>query len=166
MQSEQIAFRSGYKKFFELLSINDIPLVVFSASGLGYEGIYHGLKSIDLLQDNIHIVSNRFIRNEEGKAIGVQQPIIHSFNKNDTLIHTLPFYPQVVERKNVILLGDSTGDVGMITGFAYNNLIKIGFYNELKADRLPLYRETFDVVITDDGGMEEINEILERICGS
>ena len=166
MQSQQIVFRSGYQAFFNLLRTHNIPLVIFSASGLGYEGIYHGLKSIDFMQNNVHIVSNKFIRNEKGKAIGVHQPIIHSFNKNDTLIHTLPFYPQIVERKNVLLLGDSIGDIGMITGFEYNNIIKIGFYNELKADRLQLYREAFDIVITDDGGMEEINEILQRICGS
>ncbi|NCO97936.1 hypothetical protein GW864_02035 [bacterium] len=34
MQSDQIVLRSGYEMFFDILKDNEIPLLVFSASGL------------------------------------------------------------------------------------------------------------------------------------
>jgi 5'-nucleotidase len=74
---------------------------------------------------NVHIISNNFIRDKQGKAIGIQEPIIHSFNKNETTIKIFPFYQEIAERKNVLLLGDSPGDVHMADGFEYENILKI-----------------------------------------
>jgi 5'-nucleotidase len=60
----------------------------------------------------------------------VKDPIIHVFNKDETSLATMShIYKQIQYRKNVILLGDSLGDVGMVTGFDYVNLLKIGFLN-------------------------------------
>ena len=44
MQSDQIVLRSGYEMFFDILKDNEIPLLVFSASGLWYDGIQYCLE--------------------------------------------------------------------------------------------------------------------------
>ena len=78
-----------------------------------------------LLSPNVAIISNTFIRDDQGKALRIKEPIIHSFNKGETVVHTMPIYQEIRKRKNLLLLGDSTGDVHMADGFDYENIIKI-----------------------------------------
>lgn len=125
VQQEKIPFREGHEIFFDLLQSNDIPLLIFSASGMGYDGIYYSLEKAKKLYDNIDIISNAFIRDEEGRAIGVREPIIHTFNKDETVVKHFPIYEDIKDRKNILLLGDSLGDVDMANGFNYQNIIRI-----------------------------------------
>ena len=60
-------------------------------------------------------------------------------------------------------MGDTLEDTDMITGFDYDQLIKIGFYNQPTDENLDKYRETFDIVITGDGNMNYVNELLQKI---
>ena len=66
-------------------------------------------------------------------------------------------------RSNVVLLGDSLGDLGMTAGLHHNTIIKIGFLNEDIEKNLELYKEQFDIVITGDGSMEYINQLLHDL---
>lgn len=163
MQSEKVILRTGYEIFFTTLEKNNIPLVVFSASGLWYEGISYWLQSVRALTKNIHIISNNFIRDTQGNAIGVQEPIIHSFNKSETTIKTFSFYQEIVERKNVLLLGDSPGDVHMADGFDYEHIIKIWFLNNDTPANRTLFLEKYDVVILNDGSLDYVNDLLKKI---
>ena len=122
---ETIPFRSGYEQLFDILEQHNIPMLIFSATGLGYESIYYSLEKVGKLTDNITIISNAFIRDEQGKAIGINEPIIHTFNKDETAIHEFPIYQEISHRKNIILLGDSLGDTDMANGCAYENILKI-----------------------------------------
>jgi hypothetical protein len=61
-----------------------------------------------------------------------------------------------------LLLGDSLDDVGMVEGFDYKNLLKIGFLNENVEENLEKFKKTFDVVLTGDPGMEYINNLLKE----
>ena len=163
MKSKKITFRNGYEIFFSLLKNSEVPLVIFSASGLWYEGISCWLQSIGALTENIHIISNNFIRDEQGKAIGVKKPIIHSFNKNETVVKNLPFYKNISDRKNIMLLGDSPGDVHMTDGFDYEYVLKIWFLNNDTPENRTLFQEKYDVIILNDGSMEYVNEMIEKI---
>ncbi len=91
---------------FDILKNYNIPLLILSASGLGYDSVYYCLKHENKLYDNIDIISNDFVRDENGKAIGVREPIIHSFNKDETVVKNFPIYEDIKERKNILLLGD------------------------------------------------------------
>jgi hypothetical protein len=124
------------------------------------ESISLYLSRLNLFTDNVHIVSNEFIWDDVGRAVAVKEPIIHAFNKEETVLDNFPFYNKVEERKNVLLLGDGLDDVGMITGFVYDNLIKVGFLNKNIEENLQLYREKFDATITGDGNFDFINELL------
>jgi len=154
-------FRVGALKFIDTLQENNIPLVIMSAAPADMIASY--LAQEGRLYDNIKIVANWYIFDNDGKMIGVKEPIIHSLNKYETTLHQLPFFPEIEPRTDVILIGDSLDDIGMVQGFNYTNLIKIGFYNKPTDEHLALYQENFDVVITGDDGMEYVNDILEKI---
>lgn len=163
MHSEDGTLREGHEMFFDMLHKNDIPLVILSGSGLGYESVYYCLEHENKLYDNIDIISNAFIRDEDWKAIGVREPIIHSFNKDETIIKNFPIYKEIKDRKNVLLLGDGLGDSHMADGFDHENIIKIWFLNHDTPENRKQFSEKFDVVILDDGPMDEVNTILKKI---
>ena len=158
--SQKLQLRDGVILFFKFLRAHDIPLVIMSSSGLGTESISLFLGRQGLLTENIHIISNEFIWDEAGLAIAVKEPIIHAFNKEETVLGGFPFYDKVKDRKNVLLLGDGPDDVEMIAGYDYNNLIKVGFLNKNIEENLLPYKEKFDVLITGDGNFDFINDLL------
>jgi 5'-nucleotidase len=164
IDSQKIRLRKGAKEFFKLLSLSKIPIVIMSASGLGTEAISMFLKKEKFFYSNIYIISNSFKWNKNGKAIGVKEPIIHSLNKDETIVKNFPFYKKIKNRKNVILLGDSPEDVGMVEGFAYKNLIRIGFLNEDVNKNLKLYKKVFDVLILNDSSLYFINSLIKKLA--
>lgn len=163
MQSEKTEFRGWYAEFFDMLYVSKIPLLILSASGLWYESIYYCLEHEKRLYDNINIISNSFVRDEQGKAIAAREPIIHSFNKWETAIRNLPIYEEIKKRKNVILLGDWLGDTHMADGFDYENIIKIWFLNHDTPENREKFEEKFDLIILNDGPMDEVNTLLKKI---
>lgn len=163
IENEPIAFREWHEELFDILHKNNIPLVILSASGLGYESIYYVFEKIHALTDNIDIISNAFIRDENGKAIGVREPVIHSFNKDETVLKDFPIYQKIKDRKNVLLLGDSLWDVDMAKGFDYENILKIWFLNNDTPEHREKFSEVYDLIILGDGTMDEVNEILKKI---
>ena len=62
--------------------------------------------------------------------VGFQSDLIHTFNKNKNAIKKSDYFNSIKHRHNIILLGDSLGDLTMADG-AYNvkNILKIGFLN-------------------------------------
>lgn len=159
----KIEFRKGALEFFDLLNKNNIPLVIISSSGLGDDSIRMFFEREGKSYPNLNIVSNVYIWDNEGNALCVKEPIIHVMNKDETALEDYPFFNVVKDRKNVILLGDSLGDLGMIKGFNYDFLIKVGFLNDRIEENLESYKKNFDVVITNDGTMDFLNKMIEKI---
>jgi len=163
MKSSNLVLRKGVSELLDILKDNDIPLVILSSSGIGKESIVSYLKNEEKLFKNIHIISNFFNWDKNGKAISVNQPIIHGMNKNEIVIDSFPkIYNTVKDKKNVILLGDSISDIDMITGFVYDNLIKIGFLNENIKENLENYKQKYDVLILNDSSAEFIVNLLQE----
>ena len=157
---EYNCFLEGTKEFLEFLDKHNIPLMIISSSGLG-SVIPMYLKREGMLYDNISVVANLFEFNEKGIVTKVKEPIIHSFNKSEVTLNHLPIYRELLKRKNVLLLGDSLGDLGMIEGFDYENLLTIGFLNENVENNLETYKKKFDVVIPNDGSFEFVNDFVK-----
>lgn len=156
--------REGFLEFFDILEVRHIPLVIMSSSGLGGDAISMFLEREGKFSENINIISNSFIWDEDGNAVGVKQPIIHGMNKKETMVKDFPeVYEKIKNRKNVILLGDNTEDVEMIEGFDYDNLLKIGFLNERAEENLGHYKKIYDVIILNDSPMDFVNNLLEEI---
>jgi cytosolic 5'-nucleotidase 3 len=153
--------RFGLFKLLKILDKNNIPLLIFSA-GLG-DVIKDDLESNKVLTNNIHIISNFYKFNKYGKVIGYKSKPIHPFNKNEIEVKSHPYYNKIKERKNVILLGDSIGDINMAEGIKHNCVLKIGFLNENIKENLNQYKEIYDMVILNDGTIKKVINIVEKI---
>ncbi len=161
----KIQFREGVLEFLDYLHEKDIPLIILSSAGLGGDSISMFLEKHNRKYDNIHIISNSYVWDSEGNAVAVKEPIIHSLNKSEITVKDYSVFDIIKNRKNVLLLGDGIGDLGMVEGFPYDTLISIGFLNEKVNENLETYKKNFDVVITNDGSMSYVNKILEKISG-
>ena len=164
VNSENMRLRSDGQHFFKLLEKNKIPLVIMSANGLGKEAVKAYLKNGANHLNNIHIISNSFVWDKNGRAIKFNKPIIHSANKDETMVKNFPsVIKKVKSRTNVILLGDKPEDTHMVAGFNYNNLIKIGFLNENIKTNLPIFKKHFDVILLNDASMDYINQLIKKV---
>ncbi len=163
IENGNIQFREGTSELIDFLYEKKIPLIIMSSAGLGGDSISMYLKKQRKLYDNIHIVSNSYEWDSKGNAIGVKEPIIHVMNKDETAIQDYKVFDLIKGRKNVLLLGDSLGDVGMITGFDYDNLIKIGFLNEKVDENIEKYKENFDIILLNDTNINYVNELVKEI---
>jgi len=163
IKSEKIKFREGALEFIDLLHEYKIPLVIMSSSGLGEESISLYLDKHKRLYSNIYIISNSFIWDKKGYASGIKEPIIHVMNKDETSVKGTKAYGRIKTRTNVILLGDNPEDAGMIEGFGYHHLIKIGFLNKEVKKNLKRYRKNYDVLILNDSSMDYVNKLLKEI---
>ncbi len=159
-----VEFREGTLDLLDFLHDHKIPLIIMSSSGIG-DLIPMFLEKHKRLYDNIYIITNLYEWDSNGNAVGVKPPLMHIFNKDETIIKDFPnIYSKIKERKNVIALGDSIGDLGMIKGFDFDNLIEVGFLSENIEKDLELYKNSFDVIITDDGPMSYVNELIMKVA--
>lgn len=163
VEADKVKFRGGFSEFSDFLHKNNIPLLIISSGGLGGDTIPIYLKKEGKLYDNVYIISNLLEWGKEGNAVSVKKPIIHIMNKDETAIEELPVFNAIKERKNVLLLGDSLDDLGMVKGFDCENLIKIGFFNEKSEENLEYYKANFDAVILNDSSLEYVNNLLAEI---
>lgn len=165
--SAKLKLREGTNEFIKRLSENKIPLVFISSSGLGTDSLSMLLKREKSLLSNVHIICNEYIWDKNGKAIGVKEPIIHVLNKKEVTLHGLAIYSDLKKRTNVVLIGDGLGDVDMVEGFPYNNLLKIGFLNYEPQEKYEDFKKIYDVVIRGkDSDFSYVNELLSDILNS
>ncbi len=159
-----IEFREWVKEFLDFLKQNSIPLIIISASWLWVESIKYFFEENNVFYDNIYIISNDFVWDKDWKAINYKTPVIHTFNKWETILKEFPeIYEKIQNRKNVILLWDSLWDHHMIDWFDYKNLVKIWFLNEKEDELIQEYQKRYDIVITWDWDFGEVNRILKNL---
>ncbi|HLC86539.1 MAG TPA: haloacid dehalogenase-like hydrolase [Candidatus Nanoarchaeia archaeon] len=160
IEKKKIVGREGLAELLNLLAENNIPLLIISA-GLG-DIIKEYLESEGIMHKNIHIISNFYNFDSNEKVIGYKSQIIHSYNKNEVAVKSHPYYEQIKERKNVILLGDSLGDLGMIEGITHEEIIRIGFFN-YDAEEPDEFLKSFDAAILNDGTMGYLIKLVKEI---
>jgi HAD superfamily hydrolase (TIGR01544 family) len=118
----------------------------------------------NLYHNNMHVVSNKMIFNPEtGICDEFAEPMIHVFNKSEIAVRESYYHKTIEDRKNVILLGDSLGDLKMSYGIKHDVCLNIGFLNYDDDELLKIYLEKFDIVVIDDGPMDVANMILQSI---
>jgi len=157
----KIQLRKGASEFLDILAKNKIPILIFSA-GIG-NFIKEFLISIEKLTKNIHIISNFLKFDKKGIAKSYTKPLIHTFNKNEIQVKNHPYQNEIIKRKNVILLGDLLGDLGMTEGIKHDTIIRIGFLNHHVKKFLNEYNKNFDVVVLNDGPMDYVNKLVKDI---
>lgn len=111
------AFRDGTHDVFKLTNEMNVPVLVFSA-GLG-DSIQALLSHQQILLPNIKLVSN-FLKYKNGVLDGFSDdyPLIHIFNKNETVLEGTKYYDIVHNRQHVLLMGF----VAVTTFFTYRSI--------------------------------------------
>lgn len=147
-------FRKGAKEFLTFLHENNIPIIIISA-GIG-NFIETFLRENNCYYDNIYVSSNKIIF-EDGIAIGVEKNIIHSLNKNEV---SLPqeIKKQIINKSEVILLGDQTSDLNMVDASIHERVTTIGFVtNEISASTL---QKSYDIVCEEQDDYFALKQLL------
>lgn len=119
IESQRFALRNKVVDFLSLLETHRVPLLIFSA------GIYDVLDSaLRYFKDSIHrsllhVISNRPVFDGPNGTISTfEEPVIHVFNKKaETFLATHEYFKQddLVNRMNLILLGDSLGKLSFLS---------------------------------------------------
>lgn len=169
LDTDRFELRPKLLDFLTFSNERGVPVLIFSA-GIAdvLEDLIKYFLPIEAYPD-LYIISNRCIFDEETKELkDMVQPLIHVFNKKSAAFLHTPFFnrPDRHERRNVLLLGDSLGDVSMTEGMeekAEEKILKIGFLSD-RLERLPSYLDSFDIVLLDDPGFDVPYGILQAIC--
>lgn len=159
--------REGYQLFFDHLHEHSIPLLIFSA-GIGdiLEEIIH---QAGVFHSNVKVISNymdfdetvsgpreklfrRMLRQKtdfffystvsQGMLKDFKGELIHIYNKREGALLNTGHFQELRTRPNVLLLGDSLGDLNMADGVQdMENILKIGFLNDkVRSDHQQLQR--------------------------
>ncbi|GAA5810364.1 hypothetical protein MFLAVUS_003785 [Mucor flavus] len=160
-EQARLEIRPGVDKILVDCKETDIPFLVFSA-GIG-NIIEEILKGANMFYDNMHIVSNMMVFDDNDVCVDFKEPLIHVFNKSEFQLETSPYYKMIEERGNVILMGDSLGDLQMSKGVKHDLCFNIGFLNHDIKSLEPSYFNAFDLVIEGDANMNPVIELLKHI---
>lgn len=156
VQGEGLIFREGIKELLEKAYKENIPIIILSA-GIG-NVIKEFLAQQNCYFDNIYIISNFIEFDENGKAKKFDNSImIHTLNKS--MRGKLPEkqLDKIKGRKYKILVGDLKEDENMVDKEEWSTTLKIGMLNNNTKEILKVYKETFDIVLTEeDANFKEI----------
>lgn len=153
--------REGVPALFSWSECNRVPLIIFSAA-LG-NLIEAALCESGLLHSEVRIISNFAEFDESGMMSGVKEPVVSMFNKTEALLRGTA-YEQVIEgRPNVLLLGDSLGDIEMATGERHETVLSVGFLNG-RASHKERFLGAFDMVIEEDSDLSVVINLLQGVA--
>ncbi|XP_012576282.1 PREDICTED: cytosolic 5'-nucleotidase 3A isoform X2 [Condylura cristata] len=157
-----IMLKEGYKNFFDKLYKHDIPMFIFSA-GIG-DVLEEVIEQAGVYHPNVKVVSNFMDFDDNGVLKGFKGELIHVFNKHDGALKNTDYFSQLKNNSNIILLGDSQGDLRMADGVTnVENILKIGYLNDRVDELLQKYLDSYDVVLVKEESLEVANSVLQKI---
>ncbi|XP_078452754.1 cytosolic 5'-nucleotidase 3A isoform X1 [Lampetra planeri] len=162
VRDSDVMLREGYVWFFNRLNERHVPVFIFSA-GVG-DVLEEVIRQADVFHPNVHVVSNYMDFDDGGVLKGFKGELIHIYNKREGALRNADYFKQLRNYSNVLLLGDSLGDLHMADGVPrLDNMLKIGFLNDKVEERLEQYMEMYDIVLVRDETLELANAILQKI---
>ncbi|XP_012672310.1 cytosolic 5'-nucleotidase 3 [Clupea harengus] len=157
--------RDGYKGLFDHLKEQNIPLLVFSA-GIG-DVLEEVIRQAGVFYPNVKVISNYMDFDETGTLQAFKGELIHTYNKREGALLNTGLFEELNDRHNVLLMGDSLGDLNMADGVQnMDNILKIGYLNDKVDAWMETYLNSYDIVLVKDETMEVPNAILHYITGS
>ncbi|XP_042330689.1 7-methylguanosine phosphate-specific 5'-nucleotidase [Sceloporus undulatus] len=162
VRESDVMLRDGFNIFFDQLHQNRIPLFIFSA-GVG-DVLEEIIRQAGAFHPNVNVVSNYMDFDDSGVLQGFRGPLIHIYNKNNTVLKDTEYFQQLCTRTNILLLGDSMGDLSMADGVAdVENILRVGFLNDRVEEQRGKYIESYDIVLEKDETLDVANGILNFI---
>ncbi|XP_056597046.1 cytosolic 5'-nucleotidase 3 [Triplophysa dalaica] len=164
VRESEARLRDGYKEFFHHLKVMCVPLLIFSA-GIG-DVLEEVIRQAGVFYSNVKVVSNYMDFDESGVLRAFKGQLIHIYNKREGALLNTQHFRELHSRSNVLLLGDSLGDLNMSDGVSdMQNILTIGYLNDKVDERRQSYLNSYDVVLVKDESMEVPNAILRYITG-
>ncbi|XP_030396824.1 7-methylguanosine phosphate-specific 5'-nucleotidase isoform X1 [Gopherus evgoodei] len=164
VRDSEVMLRDGANTFFDQLHQHNIPLFIFSA-GVG-DVLEEVLRQAEVFHPNINVVANYMDFDDKGVLRRFKEPLIHTYNKNNTVLEKTEHFQLLSSRTNIILLGDSLGDLSMADGVPnVENVLTVGFLNDKVDERRGKYRDAYDIVLEKDETLDVVNGILCYILG-
>ncbi|KAG6622748.1 HAD hydrolase, family IE [Phytophthora cinnamomi] len=179
VESSHLSFRRGFNQLTTLLHDRQVPTLVFSAGlydvihvapekefaakrGCG-EGIHTGSRVYT--PANIHVVSNMMHFDARGTVESFRGRTVHPLTQAACSLLDSPFWTEqhLDQRRNILLLGDSRGDVRMTEGLDAHEIIRVGFLNVHVEEALDEYLDLYDVVLTNDASLIPVGLLVEQI---
>ncbi|XP_043918936.1 cytosolic 5'-nucleotidase 3A [Protopterus annectens] len=162
VRESDVMLKDGYEVFFEKLHESNIPVFIFSA-GIG-DILEEVIQQAGVYHSNVKVVSNFMDFDENGIMIGFKGDLIHVYNKNDSALKNTCYFNQLKNNSNIILLGDSLGDLSMADGVSnVEHILKIGFLNDKVEESLEKYMKSYDIVLVRDETLDVANALLKKI---
>lgn len=162
-----LSFRPEVAEVLRVAKRLDVPVMVFSAGIANViRELFKQLLPADCTGPHLHVVSNQIVWGEDGTIAGWEGDLIHMFNKNESHLRGSALYPELLRRRNVLLVGDSLGDVSMADGLPHENIVRIGIVNGDPAVYLQQYLKAFDAVVADGTSFAPVLDILQRVEAS
>ncbi|MFT7800438.1 cytosolic 5'-nucleotidase 3A isoform X1 [Arapaima gigas] len=163
VRESEVCLRDGHEQFFDQLQKYSVPVVIFSG-GVG-DVLEEVIRQAGVYHSNIKVVSNFMDFDENGILKGFKGDLIHVYNKHDGALRNTEYFKQLKDNCNIILLGDSLGDLSMADGVPnVDSILKIGYLNDkVVEDQLEKYLDSYDIVLIKDETLEVPNSILQKI---
>ncbi|KAM4536195.1 cytosolic 5'-nucleotidase 3-like [Fundulus diaphanus] len=157
--------REGYECFFDCLHEHAIPLLIFSA-GIG-DILEEVIRQANVFHPNVKVISNYMDFDESGILRAFKGELIHIYNKREGALLNTGHFEELRSRPNVLLMGDSLGDLDMADGVQdMKNILKIGFLNDKLKERKQSYMDSYDVVLVEDASLEVPNAVIRFLTGN
>merc|ERR1719187_1029520 len=166
VQESDCELRDDTALMLDRLNQANVPVLVLSA-GLG-DLIHEIMTHFGVLHDNTFLVSNFLDYTQDGMVTGLKNPegVIHMYNKAESMLKRSDC-DQFSNRKNVVLLGDSLGDLKMAGGVKNpDTVLTIGFLNKNIEESLQTYKDSFDIVLIDDQTMDFPNALVTDVLNN
>ncbi|NXD85212.1 5NT3B nucleotidase, partial [Halcyon senegalensis] len=162
VRESDVMLRDGFNELFDQLHKYNVPLFIFSA-GIG-DILEEIIRQANCFYSNVNVVSNYMDFDDNGVLTRFKGPLIHTYNKNNSVLQGTEYFQQLSTRTSIILLGDSMGDLTMADGVpSVENILKIGFLNDKVEERRGKYLDAYDIVLESDETLDVVNGILRYI---
>ena len=162
VRRDELRLREGAEPFLRVLASKNVPLLILSG---GIQDLIEGhLAYRDLLTPNVAVVANGFVYNKDGDAVAYSRPLIHSLNKGEVLARTRPSDLLAAGRKNILLLGDTLEDRGVLGSTGDDHILSCGFLSRNTVQGLRTGESGYDAVLPHDASMEFVNRLVGEIC--
>uniref|UniRef100_G3P256 5'-nucleotidase n=1 Tax=Gasterosteus aculeatus aculeatus TaxID=481459 RepID=G3P256_GASAC len=159
VRESEAKLRDGYQLLFDHLHEHSIPLLIFSA-GIG-DILEEVIRQAGVFHPNVKVFSNYMDFDESGVLRAFKGELIHIYNKREGALLNTGHFQELRTRPNVLLLGDSLGDLNMADGVHdMENILKIGFLNDKVEERKQSYLDAYDIVLVRDETLEVPNAVM------
>ncbi|XP_054861159.1 cytosolic 5'-nucleotidase 3-like isoform X1 [Amphiprion ocellaris] len=165
VRESEAMLREGNQLFFNHLYEHSIPLLIFSA-GIG-DILEEVIRQAGVFHSNVKVFSNYMDFDETGLLKAFKGELIHIYNKREGALLNTGHFQELRTRPNVLLMGDSLGDLTMADGVQdMENILKIGYLNDKVEERKQSYLDSYDIVLVEDETLEVPNAVLLYLTGN